>query len=271
MSKILCSTGALVGRPNGRDFRLIGPLSKVLDCDGYEFMMYGCWYEEKEELMQFLQGLRLDIPVVHCEKAIGERISAGGDSLKQAIADFEVNCYIAEELGAVKAVLHLWNGLVSDSAFENNMSAYPYLAEIAEKHGLELLIENVVCNVKDPNRRIAELMEAYPDLKTVFDTKMAAFHSQLDALYDESNRRLRNSIRHYHVNDYGGGHMDWKNLRTLPIGDGRIDFGKFFEYVASVGYNDTFTVESTAYSADGSVNIDMLNRQFAFIREKLNK
>ena len=271
MSKILCSTGALLGRSNGRDFRLIEPLSRVLECDGYEFMMFGCWYDEKEELLRFLKALRLDIPVVHCEKAIGERISAGGESLKRAIADFEVNCHIARELGASKAVIHLWNGLVSDSAFENNMSAYPALAETAENYELDLLIENVVCNVKDPISRIEELMDAYPDLKTVFDTKMAAFHSQIDMLYDKSNNRLRNSVRHYHVNDYGGGYMDWQNLRTLPIGDGKIDFGKFFDHIASVGYKDTFTVESTAYRADGSVNTDMLNRQFAFMREKLNK
>ena len=38
--EILCSTGALIGRPNGRDYRLLEPLSKKLHCDGFEFMMY---------------------------------------------------------------------------------------------------------------------------------------------------------------------------------------------------------------------------------------
>lgn len=40
MNQLLCSTGALIGRPNGRDYRLLGGLSKKLECDGFEFMMY---------------------------------------------------------------------------------------------------------------------------------------------------------------------------------------------------------------------------------------
>ena len=56
MSKVLCSTGALIGRPNGRDFRLLEPLSKQLKCDGFEFMMYSDWYEKIEELIAFLQN-----------------------------------------------------------------------------------------------------------------------------------------------------------------------------------------------------------------------
>ena len=39
MCTILCSTGALIGRPNNRDYRLLKTLSKQLTCDGYEFMM----------------------------------------------------------------------------------------------------------------------------------------------------------------------------------------------------------------------------------------
>lgn len=37
---ILCSTGALIGKPNGRDYRLLESLSEKLNCDGFEFMMY---------------------------------------------------------------------------------------------------------------------------------------------------------------------------------------------------------------------------------------
>ena len=37
-NRILCSTGALIGRPNGRDFTLLGPCTQKLTCDGFEFM-----------------------------------------------------------------------------------------------------------------------------------------------------------------------------------------------------------------------------------------
>ena len=72
MSKILCSTGALIGRPNNRDYRLLETLSKQLTCDGYEFMMYSTWYDEVEELIATLKSPNLYIPVMHCEKHIGE-------------------------------------------------------------------------------------------------------------------------------------------------------------------------------------------------------
>ena len=79
MIKILCSTGALIGRPNGRNYKLLKPLSKQLTCDGFEFMMYDSWYSEVETLKKYLQDLNLYIPIVHCEKRIGENISKGGD------------------------------------------------------------------------------------------------------------------------------------------------------------------------------------------------
>ena len=46
MSKILCSTGCLIGRPNGRNYHLIREFAKELHYDGLEFMMYSDWYPE---------------------------------------------------------------------------------------------------------------------------------------------------------------------------------------------------------------------------------
>ena len=40
MRQILCSTGALIGRPNGRDYRLLRQFCPQLDCDGFEFILY---------------------------------------------------------------------------------------------------------------------------------------------------------------------------------------------------------------------------------------
>ena len=50
MAKILCSTGTMIGRPNGRDYRLIEKYAPQLHCDGFEFMMYSSWYEEVDVL-----------------------------------------------------------------------------------------------------------------------------------------------------------------------------------------------------------------------------
>lgn len=273
MSEILCSTGALIGRPNGRDYRLLKELSQKLDFDGFEFMIYSSWYPEKDALTEAILSYGLNIPVIHCDKLLGESfaLGEGSEEYNDAISLFETNCVIGKALGAKKAVLHLWNGIISDKYIENNMKAYSVLSGISKKHSLTLLIENVVCNGKDPFYHWTALKKMYPDVSFIFDTKMASFHDQLNLLYSDEYSWLTEEKRilHYHINDYGGGYMDWKNLRTLPIGSGNIDFERFFEYIRDNNYNDTFTVESTAFDETGKVDIEMLNRQAEYIRNIL--
>lgn len=114
--KILCSTGALIGRPNNRNYRLLAGLAGKLSCDGFEFLMYDTWYEEWREIVKYLKEAALPVPVMHCEKQIGEAISKGGpENLARAFGLFEINCEMAAALGAGKLVVHLWDGLTSDS------------------------------------------------------------------------------------------------------------------------------------------------------------
>ena len=54
MRKILCSTGALIGRPNGRDYRLLKQFCPQLNCDGFEFILYTTWYDQIDALTAFL-------------------------------------------------------------------------------------------------------------------------------------------------------------------------------------------------------------------------
>ena len=75
MNKILYSTGALIGKPNNRDYKLLKPLSENLSCDGFEFMMYNSWYDETDNIAEYLQSIEAVIPVMHCEKHIGEALS----------------------------------------------------------------------------------------------------------------------------------------------------------------------------------------------------
>ena len=232
--------------------------------------MYDSWYEEAEEIVAYLRKLGLYIPVMHCEKRIGESISKGGEeNFAEAFRLFEINCRMAKELGAGKLVIHLWDGVTSDANFANNVEAYPRLEQVAGEYGLDLLVENVVCNHETPIDHWSQLVKEYPDIHFIFDTKMAAFHSQLELLYQEEYAWLWKDghIRHYHVNDYAGGHKDWSNLKTLPIGKGKIDFDRFFEHVKRTGYDGTFTVEATAFNAEGVVDVDMLNDQFGQIRD----
>ncbi|MDE6221941.1 MAG: sugar phosphate isomerase/epimerase, partial [Lachnospiraceae bacterium] len=182
MNRILCSTGALLRY--GGDYKILEPLSRQLMCDGYEFMMDRPYYMQVEALTDYFQKIKLYIPVVHCEKSIGEHISKGGRmEWGDACEKFEINCDIAKSIGAEKIVIHLWDGRTSDSNFHNNLTGYYHLNEISRRYGLDLLVENVVCNVENPMKHFCELRENYPDIHFVFDTKMAAFHGQLNLLY----------------------------------------------------------------------------------------
>lgn len=268
-NKILCSTGCLIGRPNGRNYHLIKPYSSGLSCDGLEFMMYEDWYSEVAELLDNLLGLNAYIPVMHCQKSVGELLSMGdAENWSEAFSRFEINCRIAQTIGAKKLVMHLWDGITSDRHFEHNLKAYGELLPIAREYDLELLIENVVCAEKNPMYRWQQLADRYPEVLFIFDTKMAEFHGQLELLYTEEFSWLwkEHRIRHLHVNDYGGGYMDWDKLKTLPIGAGHIDFRQFFDFIHKIGYRGTFTVEATAFRQDGTVDQEMLNQCFEKIR-----
>lgn len=274
MAEILCSTGALIGKANNRDYHLLQRLAGQLACDGYEFMMYSSWYEEWKAMADYLVSLGLHMPVVHCDKRIGEAVSQGEDlSLADsgAAAKFRINCGLARRIGARALVLHLWGGMASDQHFEYHLRAYPILRDIAEGYGLELLVENVVCNKENPLKHLCQLAQAYPEIGYVWDTKMAAFHQEETLLYQQEYAWLwqQGHIRHYHVNDYGGGYMDWSTMGKAvePIGAGHIDFDAFFQFLRNTGYDVSYTVEATAFAEDGSVDVAMLNRCFERIRQ----
>lgn len=270
MHQVLCSTGALIGRPNGRDFRLLATCVDRLKCDGFEFMMYDTWYEKTDELCRFLKELSISIPVMHCEKHIGEAISRRGPGdWEEAMKRFLINCQMAAFLGADRLVIHLWDGLTSDRHFENNLAAYGLLAEQAGKHGLMLLVENVVCTHRDPLTHWRALNEEYPDVSFILDTKMAAFHGQMTEICAEENEWLwkNKRIRHLHVNDYAGGYLDWQNLKTLHIGRGKIDFKRFFDFLKQGNYAGDYTVEATSFIPDGIIRWQDLNESFARLRD----
>ena len=269
--EVLCSTGALIGRPNGRNPRLLGDFVKQLTGDGLEMMMYSTWYDNVEEVTDYVRSLGLHIPVFHCQKTVGEEASKGDFALAES--QVEINAKMAEALGATKMVFHLWNGQISDFFIDNNLKAYGTLRKISADHGVDLLVENVVCFNADPMLYWRKLADMYEEPHFIFDTKMAAFHGQLQEYYDgdASWAWKEGLVKHYHVNDYAGGIKDWTALKTLPIGAGHIDFEEFFRFVKGTGYDGTFTLESTAFGKDGVVDFDMLNRQVAYIREQMKQ
>ena len=268
MPRILCSTGAVITRKNNRDYTQLSTIVPQLRCDGIEFMMYQSWYEGHIDALRRTLA-DFSVPVFHMTKHIGEYVSLG--NMADAVALFRADCALARAIGSQLLVLHLWSGRASDQHIERNITAYPVLREIAEEHGLLLTVENVLCNTRDPMTHMRTLVEAYPDIAFTFDTKMAAFHSQLAALYNPENAWLWPHIRHFHVNDYAGGHMDWDNMRVRQLGQGHIDFDRFFAFVRGMGYTGDFTCEATAVSDDGAICYDEMNHSLARIAKEVNR
>ena len=96
---------------------------------------------------------------------------------------------------------------------------------------------------------------------------MADFHKQIDLIYDKNNRHVVNRFSHLHVNDRLGEYMDWQNLRVLHIGDGSVDFDKFFAFIKKTNYNGDFTTEATSFDLQtGIVDIERVNKTVRKIR-----
>ena len=268
MNRIFCSTGAVIGRPNGRNIYLLEECVPKLNCDGFEFMMYSTWYDKVEEVKRVALGTGASFPVFHVEKQVGDRISRNGEGdTEQATELFYVNCRLAKDLGSKLLVLHLWSGIDSDKDMSHNMELYARFNEIALSFGLVLTVENVVCNHFDPFTHLVSLSKKFPGVSFTFDTKMSQFHDQTEKLYE--NEEVFRRIKHFHINDYGGGYMDWSNLKTLHMGKGKVDFDRLFAYLKKQGYRGDFTVEATSFDENGIIDFDSLNKTFEKIRNYL--
>ena len=233
-------------------------------------MMYESWYGQVEEIVGFLKSLNTSFPTFHVEKSVGNLISRNGDGdVERAIEYFKINCDMAKRIGSKLLVLHLWGGVDSDKNIALNIVKYAELKAISDEFGLKLTVENVVCNTKDPLTHLNTLAEKYDDIEFTFDTKMAQFHRQLERLYDKENALVASRISHIHLNDYNGGYMDWSNLKTLHVGDGDVDFERFFGFLREIGYDGDFTIEATSFGADGSIDFDALNRTYERVKQYL--
>ena len=267
MNRILCSTGCLLGRPNGRDFNLLKSIAPHLKCDGLELLMYDTWYGKERELISVVNSLPLPTVVFHLEKSIGELVSHR--RLNDALDNMEINCATAQAAGAEKLVLHLWNGIISDKNIEYNIECYKYLEEIALKHSLTLTVENVVCSEKSPMAHLVSLVERYPHIKFTYDTKMADFHKEQNLIFHPNYRHIVEHFSHFHINDHAGEYKDWSNLRVLHLGKGNIDFDPIFNLIKEIGYQGDFTTEATSFDMQGQINLDALNQSLELLRAKV--
>ena len=270
---VLCSTGAIITRFNGRDPHLIPEFAEHIESDGFEIMLYPSWYEggKLEGYVDFLSGCGVYFPVLHADKSIGELLSLGGEeNAAEARRRFYINCRSGERLGCSLMVLHLWGGPASDRDIDANIAELGLFTRIASEHGMTLTVENVVCANRTPLEIMGMILERYPTALFTVDTKMAEFHGELADTLACGPLFGGGHAAHMHINDYGGGLHDFTDLRVLHPGRGHVDFGPVFDRLRETGYSGYATCEATSVRQDGTIDFDSLNRSLGFIRKNLS-
>ena len=273
--QILVSTGVFIGRPNGRNHRLLWDVASRVEADGFELMLYDDWYPFLDRVVSDLLPLGLCVPVLHVEKGIGHLIGLGGEeNRRKALEQYRANLWTANQFGAKKLVLHLWNGPSLDTAIERNLEIEAELRHMAKAEGLLLTVENVVTygeKADHPLDYMKRLLELDPDVSFTYDLKMAAFHLQNTRVWEPEWSFLweKGRVAHLHVSDYAGGFMDWKNLRTRHLGEGHINFEDFFHRYNQTERCDTVTLECLSFREDGSLDVDGINGDVRKLRKLL--
>ena len=305
INQILCSTGTFTGRKNGRNHRLVIEYGPQIECDGFEVMIFDDWYDRLDTIIRDYKANSFVCPVVHSDKGISDLISSpdgnkddgkcgcvgdlthnspGKDEIKGIQNDtgnlmsgcpdkhmskilelWKANCHFAAEIGASKIVLHPYGLPDSDKYMKKIIERIGIMMGVAMGYGLDLLVENVVCHSGSPLANCERLAAVFPTIGIIIDTRQAQFHSELEKTC-KSRLWASGNIRHVHINDYFGGHMEWDHLYPIPRpGKGNVDFAAFFGHLREVGYVGTITLEDSVIREIG-VDVVTLNEGLRFIK-----
>lgn len=263
-NKIYCSTGTIVGRDNRWNHRLFIDHGDKIEADGFELMMVKAYYEKLETVIADCRASGLPFPTIHAEKDIGLYLGGEEADRQEALRLFARNCHAGEAIGAKKLILHLWSGQNSDCHLERNLSLLGTLFDMASRHGLSLLCENVPCVKHDPLFNLNRVHTLFPEARFVYDVRFGAFHEQNDAIV--ASEALTNGlVDHIHLSDYVGPPHDWSSLRPiLHLGEGIIGLDTLLPRIAA-RYHGTITLESPEILADRCA-VEVINRDLAYIR-----
>lgn len=263
---IYCSTGTMVGRANGWNYRLFTERGREIAADGFELMMVNAYYDEIGPLLSAIEKSGLFFGSIHAEKDIGIYLAGRqpGDT-EQAMRLFRINCEVGRAIGAEKLVLHLWSGHVSDTRFCENLACLDRLYDIAREHSLRLLIENVPSVRSDAFSNLKRVADIRSDAGFVYDVRFGAFHSQNEEII-KSGWLESGRIEHLHISDYVGPAGDFSSLRPiLHPGQGIIGLDRLLPRIFAV-YDSTVTLESPDIHEEG-FDADVINGDLEFIRK----
>ena len=134
MNKVLCSSGAIIGKANNCDHTLLKEYAPKLNCDGYELMMYSAWYPVLDDVISDIKSYGLDIPVMHSQKSLGEALCGMKAFMEHATKvygarSFEGEC-AKENIGSANVMKKL--GMVYDhsSSYSKNDGSATFESDV---------------------------------------------------------------------------------------------------------------------------------------------
>ncbi len=280
-TEIIASTGCLVGRSNGYDYRRAVRVLEELQSDGIivgcELMMLKFYYDNLNDVANAINESNLNSLTIHCEKDIGTMLSDAAvlantgkksdseELRKNALEIFEINCKMAEMCDIHKMVVHLWGGLASDSYIEYNADTLPILSKIAKSCGVRLYIENIPSKFSDPLSNWLKVLPTLEDNAFTFDTRFATLHDQVCETL--TNTDVVPHIEHVHVSDFTGGYRNFAALRPiLHPGEGVVKMDVIAELLKKIPYDGFINLESPVMN-EADIDVPKLKGTLAYLNE----
>jgi len=246
--EILLSTGLFSRYPDFTSFEnVLDFMKNYKNPEGFELLVYPDWFLNLNSYAKLIRQSNLRVAGVHAEKRIA---SLGKERLLR-------NIQFVENIGAQYLVLHAWGSPDYEKNFDQTICL---LKEIKDRH-----IEKIAISVEIiPSRTIPELdlinqlLSAVPQAFITFDTELYSWKNNINSLF--SHQELVKKINNIHIRDYDGQAFDSKGKRKyLQIGEGYINFQKFFDNLFVHGYQGYITIENSALNHKGDVDIGLIN------------
>ena len=160
----------------------------------------------------------------------------------------------ASQLEARAVVFHPGNSTAMERvdpgmAWRLNLETVRRVLEIAERLGVQALIENVPEPFPFVMKSADDFSRFFDELGADAGMVLDVAHANIRGETQEFIRRFSSRIRHVHVSDNRG------DLDThLPIGDGAIDWDGTMRALKGIGYDGWVTIESYSGVAE-SLNL----------------
>lgn len=169
---------------------------------------------------------------------------------------------IARRLGVKGVVFHTnYNPFLSSQSYQAHLvnTTSAYLERLLETYAdIEIYVENMFDTTPDILAGISERLGHYKNYGVCLDWAHVNTYGHAQPEYDKLwVNRLHSYVKHLHIND-----NDLLEDLHLPLGEGKIDWDKFFDYYAAYFQTCSMLIETN--DPDGQ------RTSLKYIREKFH-